>query len=44
MFKLTIITANLSIDDIADQIGECISSRITRMGQVIRVHGPDWRL
>jgi DNA replication protein DnaC len=43
-FKPTIITANLSLDDIANQIDKRISSRIAGMGQVIRVQGPDWRL
>lgn len=43
-FKPTIITSNLSLDEISDNVGQRISSRIAGMGQVIHVQGPDWRL
>jgi DNA replication protein DnaC len=44
MFKPTIITSNLSLDEIASHIDPRISSRIAGMGRIIHVQGPDWRL
>jgi len=44
MFKPTIITSNLSLDETANRIDPRISSRIAGMGRIIHVQGPDWRL
>ncbi|OPL12133.1 MAG: hypothetical protein AVO38_03635 [delta proteobacterium ML8_D] len=44
MFKPTIITSNLSLDDIASHIDRRTASRIAGMSRVIRLQGPDWRL
>jgi DNA replication protein DnaC len=44
MFKPTIITSNLSLDEIAGQVDQRTASRIAGMGRVMRVQGPDWRL
>jgi DNA replication protein DnaC len=42
--KPTIITSNLSLDDIAKHVDPRMASRINGMGPVLRFHGPDWRL
>ena len=44
MFKPTIITSNLSLDDIASHIDRRTASRIAGMSRIIRFQGPDWRL
>ena len=44
MFKPTIITSNLSLDDIASHIDRRTASRIAGMSRIIRLQGPDWRL
>jgi DNA replication protein DnaC len=44
MFKPTIITSNLSLDEISDRVAPRISSRIAGMSQIIHVQGPDWRV
>jgi DNA replication protein DnaC len=44
MLKPTIITSNLSLDDIAKKIDQRMASRINGMGPVIRIPGSDWRL
>jgi DNA replication protein DnaC len=44
MFKPTIITSNLSLDEIASHIDPRISSRIAGMSRIIHLQGPDWRL
>jgi len=44
MFKPTIITSNLSLDEMSHQVDHRIASRIAGMGPVVRVQGPDWRL
>jgi DNA replication protein DnaC len=44
MFKPTIITSNLSLDDIASHIHRRTASRIAGMSQIIKLQGPDWRL
>jgi DNA replication protein DnaC len=43
--KAHIITANLSLDDLAQKLGDDrLSSRIAGMSEVIEVIGPDMRL
>ncbi|PIP39036.1 MAG: hypothetical protein COX19_09395 [Desulfobacterales bacterium CG23_combo_of_CG06-09_8_20_14_all_51_8] len=44
MLKPTVITSNLSLDEIAKQVDQRMASRIAGMGPVIRFQGPDWRL
>ena len=42
--KPTIITSNLSLDEIAKYVDPRMASRINGMGPVIRFQGSDWRL
>lgn len=40
----TIITSNLSLEDLARQLDERIASRICEMGIVVVLEGKDWRV
>lgn len=44
MMKQTIITSNLSLDDISKAIDDRITSRLIEMGKVIELNGEDYRL
>lgn len=42
--RQTIVTSNLSLDDIADKIDDRIASRLCGMGPVISLGDEDWRV